>query len=125
MVDHDIVLEELSAEFDNVRWRKGAGGKELAYIDARDVAKRLDEVCGVNWQCKYEHLNNGTAVCSIGILIDGEWVWRADGSDETDIEASKGALSRAFVRAASRWGIGRYLYDLKPKAGGKSHGKAW
>src|SRR4029077_16180461 len=31
----------------------------------------------------------------------------------TDMEADKGALSDAFKRAAVRWGIGRYLYEVK------------
>jgi hypothetical protein len=51
-------------------------------------------------------------VCEIGIRSDSEWLWRANGAGQTDIEAEKGALSDAFKRAAVCWGIGRYLYDL-------------
>ena len=40
-------------------------------------------------------------------------MWKADGAGQTDMEAEKGALSDALKRAAVRWGIGRYLYDLK------------
>lgn len=112
-----------------VSWRVGATnqdkskGMALAYIDARDVMDRLDEVCGpANWQCRYSHAQ-GTVVCDLGIYIlrklaprDSEsvyeWVWKADGAGATDVEAEKGSLSDAFKRAAVRWGIGRYLYDL-------------
>lgn len=74
--------------------------------------ERLDEVCGPeNWQCKYTHAGQKT-VCDIGICTDNGWVWKADGAGDSDIEAEKGALSDAFKRAAVRWGIGRYLYDL-------------
>jgi hypothetical protein len=91
---------------------KATKGQVLAYIDARDVMDRLDEVCTPGgWQNRYTHADKKT-ICEIGILINGEWVWKADGAGESDIEAEKGALSDAFKRAAVRWGIGRYLYHL-------------
>lgn len=114
------MLDELKAPFppERVSWRVGSTngdktrGLALAYIDARDVMERLDAVCGpAGWQRSYPHAN-GKTVCSIGIKIDGEWIWKADGAGDTDVEAEKGALSDAFKRAAVNWGIGRYLYDL-------------
>lgn len=115
-----IDFAKLTAPFppDDVQWRVGATNKDktkgmaLAYIDARAVMDRLDEVCGpANWQCRYPHAN-GKTVCEIGLFIDGQWVWKADGAGDTDYEAEKGALSDSFKRAAVRWGIGRYLYEL-------------
>lgn len=122
-----IDFAALKAHFpaDKVSWRVGMVSKDktkasaLAYIDARDVMERLDGVCGPeHWQCKYTHAN-GKTVCDIGILVSvnddsasHQWVWKADGAGDSDIEAEKGALSDAFKRAAVRWGIGRYLYDL-------------
>jgi hypothetical protein len=114
-------IKRLSEPFDpsKVHWRVGAMTKDkskciaLAYIDARDVMERLDDVCGPeNWQCKYEHASNHGYVCSIGIRIDGEWIWKANGAGETQVEAQKGAMSDSFKRAAVLWGIGRYLYDV-------------
>jgi hypothetical protein len=110
----------LKAPFDPslVSWRVGSMNKEktkgmaLAYIDARDVMERLDTVVGPeNWQCRYPHAN-GKTVCAIGLKIGDEWIWKEDGAGDSDIEAEKGALSDAFKRAAVRWGIGRYLYDI-------------
>lgn len=115
-----INFDALSAPFpaDRVSWRVGTMTKDktkamaLAYLDARDVMERLDEVCGPpGWQNRYTHAEQKT-VCEIGILTDEGWVWKADGAGDSDIEAEKGALSDAFKRAAVRWGIGRYLYDL-------------
>lgn len=112
---------KLAAPFppEKVSWRIGQKTKDgkramaLAYIDARDVMERLDEVCGVEgWQAAYPHAN-GKTVCSIGIKFGDEWVWKANGAGDTDIEAEKGALSDAFKRAAVMWGIGRYLYDVE------------
>lgn len=113
-------LGKLSAPFppERVSWRVGSTtqdkkrGMALAYCDARDVMARLDEVCGVGgWQCRYPHAN-GKTVCEIGIKVGDEWIWKADGAGDSDVEAEKGALSDAFKRAAVRWGIGRYLYDV-------------
>lgn len=122
-------LAKLSSPFppDRISWRVGSTtsdkkkGMALAYIDARDVMTRLDEVCGMaGWQCRYPHAN-GKTVCEIGIKVEhetenglrvSEWIWKADGAGDSDVEAEKGALSDAFKRAAVRWGIGRYLYDV-------------
>jgi len=114
-------LEELSAPFpaSDISWRVGAtngdksSGIALAYIDARDVMKRLDAVCGpVSWQARYPWSDGKRLVCEIGIKIGDEWIWKANGAGDTDVEAEKGAMSDAFKRAAVLWGIGQYLYDL-------------
>lgn len=92
--------------------RDGTKAMALAYIDARDVMNRLDEVVGPeNWQRSYTHADKKT-ICSIGIKIDGEWVWKSDGAGDSDIEAEKGAISDAFKRAAVNWGVARYLYEM-------------
>lgn len=98
-------------------------GMALAYIDARDVMRRLDEVCGPErWQDEYPWSDGRRVVCRIGIKIDRsgpdggddtEWVWKTDGAGDTDTEGEKGALSDAFKRAAVKWGVGRYLYDVE------------
>lgn len=114
-------LEELSAPFrgTQISWRVGATVKDkskglpLAYIDARDVMERLDEVCGpANWQARYSHAEK-RVICELSIRIGDEWVVKSNGAGDTDVEADKGAISDAFKRAAVLWGIGRYLYGLK------------
>ncbi|MGE5500612.1 MAG: Rad52/Rad22 family DNA repair protein [Ignavibacteriales bacterium] len=114
------MFDKLAEPFppDAISWRVGSTngdktkGLALAYLDARDVMDRLDLVCGpAGWQCRYSHAN-GKTVCDIGIKVGDEWIWKADGAGDTDVEAEKGALSDAFKRAAVRWGIGRYLYGL-------------
>lgn len=128
-------IEKLTAPFDpdKVSWRVGSTnqdktqGMALAYIDARDVMERLDSVVGPSgWQCEYHAVGSKTS-CRIGIMGDpapsspflaGEpdytqWIWKADGAGDTDFEGDKGAFSDSFKRAAVKWGIGRYLYDLK------------
>lgn len=105
----------------------------LAYIDARDVMERLDAVCGpANWQDRYE-FHGARTVCYLSIRIDGEWITKADGAGDSDVEAEKGAISDALKRAAVKWGIGRYLYALDApwvpcesyEKGGKHYWKRW
>lgn len=124
------IFDKLKAPFDPrlIHWRVGATsgdkskGIALAYINARDAMKRLDDVMGLDWQCRYPF----EGCCDIGLKINGEWVWRSNGAGETDIEGEKGRYSDAFKRAAVMWGVGRYLYYLPNiwvplKAQGKSH----
>jgi hypothetical protein len=115
-------MEALSLPFnpDLVMWRVGATtgdkdkGMALAYVDARVIVDRLDDVLGAgNWQNRYINAGNNKTCCEIGIRMkDGEWVWKSDGAGDTGMEADKGAFTDAFKRAAVRWGIARYLYSL-------------
>ena len=120
-------FEALAAPFpsDKISWRVGSTNKKsaqsdddlrgigLAYIDARDVMERLDEVCGpANWQDTYSHADK-RVICNLSIRCDGEWITKANGAGDTQVEADKGAISDAFKRAAVQWGVGRYLYSIE------------
>lgn len=117
-------IEKLSEPFpkDAVHWRVQGSPYErdgkysamaLAYIDARDVMDRLDAAVGPsNWQAEYSETHSGRVLCRIGIRINDEWVWKADGAGSTAVEGEKGGISDALKRAAVCWGIGRYLYRL-------------
>lgn len=134
-------LKSLLSEFPHeaVSWRAqsmtrdGDKAMALAYIDARDVMRRLDEVCGPEgWQDRYE-VHGPRVICYLSLRVGDDWVTKADGAGDTDVEAEKGAISDAFKRAAVKWGIGRYLYDLPApwvpcetyEKGGKHYWKAW
>jgi hypothetical protein len=108
----DLLL--LKQPFKNIHFRPKTcyGGKVLllAYLDSRDVMNRLDDVIGPeNWQCDYKEIK-GNLYCGIG--ISGIWKWGC--GTESDMDKEKGEASDAFKRAAVLWGIGRYLYYLKP-----------
>lgn len=82
----------------------------LDYVTARYVMDRLDSIGPDNWQDRYVDRPDGSVRGGIGILIDGEWVWKWDVGTESDIESDKGSYSDAFKRAAVKWGIARDLY---------------
>lgn len=137
--EDDVKL--LFAEFDReaISWRaqtvskNGDKGLALAYIDARDVMDRLDSIIGAaDWQDRYE-FSGARTICYLSIKIGDEWVTKADGAGDTDVEAEKGAISDAFKRAAVKWGIGRYLYSMPApwvpcecyESGGKKKWSKW
>lgn len=84
----------------------------IAYIDSRAVQNRLDDVMTpAYWSDSYETIPNGF-ICTLSLKMEDGWVSKSDGGEMTDIEGLKGGLSDAFKRAAVKWGIGRYLYDI-------------
>ncbi|PCI04597.1 MAG: hypothetical protein COB78_09910 [Hyphomicrobiales bacterium] len=113
-------LKHLAADFpeSDIHWRaqtltkNGDKALALAYLDARNVMDRLDDICGMDgWQDRYE-VHGAKTICYLSIKIGDEWVTKADGAGDTAVEAEKGGLSDAFKRSAVKWGIGRYLYSL-------------
>jgi hypothetical protein len=116
-------LEDLKKPFPacDIDWRPQSAGKSksgnvwalvLAYVDARAVMDRLDQVCGAEkWKDEYIHEQNGV-ICKLSIKVETDWITKVDGSPETAIESFKGGISKALVRCAVKWGVGRYLYNL-------------
>lgn len=121
-------LQALRAPFpvESISWRTGPMTKDkrktkpLAYIDARDVQDRLDEVLGLDWSSEFVPMHNGTACCKITIVVDGKAIWRSNGAElisdsekpEQREMALKGSYSDAFKRAAVMFGVGQYLYNV-------------
>ena len=91
-------------------------GLALAYVQARAIQNRLDELFGVDgWTVSYKEISAGF-ICSLSIKINDRWVTKEDGAGMTEYESVKGGISNAFKRVASSgFGIGRYLYNAKKK----------
>ena len=144
----EIDFERLSADFDaaDIEWRIQSCGsnaekvwaKVMPYVTCRAIMDRLDEVCGpANWRNSFMGGPEGGILCSISIRVGDEWIGKWDGADQAEeseegggqkIDRVKSALSSAMKRAAVQWGIGRYLYRVKPgfanvHEGGKFYGK--
>ena len=96
------ITEQLKQPFDPkvVHWRVGStnakklgckpwqatSGIALAYIDARDVMNRLDDVCGDSWHVEYP-FDGCVRIC---IEIENEWLWRSSGAGDTQDVGEKG-----------------------------------
>jgi hypothetical protein len=95
-----------------VQTAKHWGCECVAYIDARQVMDLLDEVVGPqNWQDHYREVA-GKVYCDLSIQVEDEWITKSDCGTASNFEAEKGQASDAFKRAAVKWGIGRFLYQL-------------
>src|SRR5262245_31039467 len=89
----------------------------MAYVDARVIQDRLDDVLGVDgWQDAFELLPDGSAVCRLSCKLGAEWLTKVDvgsPSEQPDPgDRVKAAFSDALKRAAVKFGVGRYLYRL-------------
>jgi hypothetical protein len=124
--DPDIraITEALSAPFDpkDVKFKpqmvKNNSALAMAYIDARLIQDRLDEVLGAeNWQDEYEILQDGSVTCRLRLKLGDQWITKMDvgsPSEQPDVgDRLKAAFSDALKRAAVKYGIGRYLYRLQ------------
>jgi hypothetical protein len=121
--DVAAVTRALAAPFDarEVKFKPavvtGSRALALAYVDARVIQDRLDEVLGVEgWQDDYEFLPDGSVVCRLRVRLGDEWLTKVDvgGPSEQpdDGDRRKAAVSDALKRAAVKFGVGRYLYRL-------------
>jgi hypothetical protein len=119
----EALTEALATPFDprEVRFKPGviSGNRALAlaFVDARVIQDRLDDVLGVTgWQDEYECLPDGSVVCRLRLRLGDEWITKMDvgGPSEQPDEGDrrKAAFSDALKRAAVKFGIGRYLYRL-------------
>src|SRR5262245_49368076 len=121
----NAITQKLAAPFApaEVRWKPqtvtGNRALAVAFVDARVIQDRLDDVLGVmGWQDSYECLPDGSVVCRLKIRLGDEWITKEDvgGQSEQPDEGDrrKAAFSDALKRAAVKFGIGRYLYRQKP-----------
>ena len=89
----------------------------MAYIDARLIQDRLDEVLGVeNWEDVYKILPDGSVMCRLRCKLGDRWITKTDVGSPSEQPGGgdrlKAAFSDALKRAAVKFGIGRYLYRL-------------
>lgn len=116
------IMKKLQKPFEDseIEFRVGATnsdktkGMALAYVQARAIQNRLDNLFGVDgWSVSYREITAGF-ICSLSIKINDKWVTKEDGAPATEFESVKGGISSAFKRVASSgFGIGRYLYNAK------------
>jgi hypothetical protein len=116
--------EVLSAPFDIsfITVKPGATNREktkalaLAYADPRAYMIRLDEAVGAEgWHDEYtvSYPPNGNSVHVLcRLTVDG--ITKSDGGEEplSDPNALCGAIAQAFKRACTKFGLGRYLYEM-------------
>lgn len=122
------VMEALAAPFDadEVKSKPQAISKDgtkalpVFFVDARAIMQRLDDILGLDgWKDAIEFQHDGTVKCILSIRIDdGEWISREDVGGQSEQpdngDRVKSAVSDALKRVAVKFGLGRYLYAVKP-----------
>ncbi|MEG2256576.1 MAG: Rad52/Rad22 family DNA repair protein, partial [Cetobacterium sp.] len=88
----DEILKNLQKPFpeNELEFRVGATnldktkGLALAYIQARAIQNRLDEVIGIeNWKISYKEITGGF-IAKLELKINNEWIAKEDGAGTTD-----------------------------------------
>jgi hypothetical protein len=121
--DVGAITRALSAPFDaaEVKFKpavvSGNRALALAYVDARVIQDRLDDVLGVmGWQDSYKILPDGSVMCRLRLKIGEQWITKVDVGGQSEQpdggDRTKAAFSDALKRAAVKFGVGRYLYRL-------------
>lgn len=117
--DWNAVNAALVAPFPNssIQWRAGATTKDgkramaLPYADSREYEKRLDEIAPGAWECSFQPWGENKVICRLTIFS----VMRSSTGEATDDDGfavGTAAEAQAFKRACSKFGLGRYLYDV-------------
>lgn len=121
--DAEAISQALSAPFEpsEVKFKpavvSGNRALALAYVDARVIQDRLDDVLGVmGWQDSYKVLPDGSVMCRLRLKIGEQWITKVDVGGQSEQpdggDRTKAAFSDALKRAAVKFGVGRYLYRL-------------
>lgn len=119
-----LFMKRLTEPFDysDIGWvcKDKGGGLYVPYVRAVPLQNRLDDVIGPpNWQTEYAAIGNPhdkdpyCFICRLSLNFgDQGWIHKSNGAGITQFASVKGGLSDSFKRAASAWGIGRYLANV-------------
>lgn len=117
-IDWQTLLNALAEPFpqDAVQWRVGSVSRDkkraqaLPYAEPRVYEDRLNTVCPGDWSVRFVPWGENRIICELTI----HGVTRSSTGEESDGGFAPGtaAEAQAFKRACSKFGLGRYLYDI-------------
>ena len=72
----------------------------MAYIDARLIQDRLDDVIGVeNWEDGYKILADGSVMCRLSVKLGDQWISKTDVGSPSEQPDGGDRLKAAFSDA--------------------------
>ncbi|MCA9836355.1 MAG: hypothetical protein KC422_05550 [Trueperaceae bacterium] len=116
-VDWTYLQKELAKPFpaEVISWRAGAQTRDkkraqaLPYAEPRVYEDRLNDICGGNWSVTFKPWGDNRIICELTVF----GVTRASTGEENEgFAPGTAAEAQAFKRACSKFGLGRYLYDV-------------
>ncbi len=120
-INWKTLLTQLSEPFtkEDIFWRAGATTRDkkraqaLAYAEPRIYEDRLNEVCPGDWSVKFIPWGETRLICELTIHgVTRSSTGEFDSEKRNAIAEGTVAEAQAFKRACSKFGLGRYLYDL-------------
>ena len=115
------LLERLAEPFpaELVSWRAGSTSRDkkraqaLPYAEPRAYEDRLNAVCPGDWSVLFRPWGESKLICELTLYgvtrsSTGEYEENAKGA----VAQGTAAEAQAFKRACSKFGLGRYLYDV-------------
>lgn len=116
-VDWTYLLKELGKPFpaEFISWRAGATTRDkkraqaLPYAEPRVYEDKLNDVCGGEWSVIFKPWGDNRIIAEVTIY----GTTRASTGEENEgFAPGTAAEAQAFKRACSKFGLGRYLYDI-------------
>ena len=124
--------EILEREFDKnqIKQRKGPGGKTLDYVETPSVIKRLNQAFDFNWSFDIEQFENNDGEVVVLGKLTGEGISKmqfgskaiTNGKGEIGDDL-KAAGSDALKKCATLFGIALHLYDSDEPSNNGNKGK--
>jgi hypothetical protein len=120
-VNWKTLLEQLSVPFakEDVAWRAGATSRDkkraqaLPYAEPRVYEDRLNEVCPGDWSVIFKPWGESRIICELTIHgVTRSSTGEFDDGKKNAIAEGTVAEAQAFKRACSKFGLGRYLYEI-------------
>lgn len=116
-IDFEALAQPFPEEY--ISWRPGSPSNDkkraqaLAYADPRAYEDRLNKVVGADWSCFFKPWGETRVICELTIQgVTRSSTGEFDDSKRNAIAEGTVAEAQAFRRACSKFGLGRYLYDI-------------
>jgi hypothetical protein len=120
-VNWKTLLEQLCVPFakEDIAWRAGATSRDkkraqaLPYAEPRVYEDRLNEVCPGDWSVIFKPWGETRLMCELTIYgVTRSSTGEFDDGKKNAIAEGTVAEAQAFKRACSKFGLGRYLYEI-------------
>jgi hypothetical protein len=115
------LLSHLSEPFakEDIAWRAGATSRDkkraqaLPYAEPRVYEDRLNEVCPGDWSVIFKPWGESRIICELTIhSVTRSSTGEFDDGKKNAVAEGTVAEAQAFKRACSKFGLGRYLYEI-------------
>jgi Rad52/22 family double-strand break repair protein len=121
LINWENIFKELSEPFpkEDVFWRPGRRSNDgkraqaLPYAESRSYEDRLNTICYGEWSLKFTPWGENRIICELTIHgVTRSSTGEFDTEKRNAVAEGTVAEAQAFKRACSKFGLGRYMYDV-------------